>query len=162
MMQRWDYEYIILQAESGDPHSMLEVAKLNKAGAFGDINIQEYVYWLKQFFDTPQIKYLVGEYEDNYSPDNPVIDNPRLDEDAPVALVDEYILRNDIIEAGLALGIYYMNSSVRKELMLSRDSFMAALDASACDYLTVDSLDGQYDDIVSILVKIQSRLERFG
>ena len=65
-MQRWTYDSIIQGAESGDPCMMLELAKLYKAGAFGESDCNEYIFWLKQFFMTPKVESIVQELEERY------------------------------------------------------------------------------------------------
>lgn len=171
MTTYWDYESIIMGAEQGDPHCMLELAKLNKAGAFGSMNIDEYVYWLERFFEVPIIQQIVANLEDNYSNDDSSYrtdslnfqDNTVLPEGAPFVEEDmsryiyEFLLRDDIIEAGMALGIYYKNSSKKEELELSIRSLQAALDASAGDYLVY-----AHESISSILIDIAKRMIKLG
>ena len=159
-MQRWNYDSLIQAAEQGDPCKMLEVAKLYKAGAFGDSDHSEYLFWLKRFFESPKVNAILLELEDKYSGgDSPYSHYFDMESSS---LEEYYVLCDSIVEAGLALGIYYSNSSKKENLELSRDSLVAALDASRWDYLTYDDPNGVEESILSLLGKVNDRIKKLG
>lgn len=163
-MHRWNYDSIIQGAEDGDPFKMLELAKLYKAGVFGDSDYSEYLFWLKQFFETPKVNAVVLDLEEKYSGDNSDEGSPHTCYfDLESSSIEEYtLLRGAIVEAGLALGIYYSKSSKKEELKLSSSSLVAALDASGWDYLTYDEPNGAQESILSLLHKVSNRIEALG
>ena len=162
MDSKYYQKYIDAAEKTGDPHSMVILAELYKAGAFGDSQYDEYIYWLKRFFETDEVKGLCIQLENNYS------QSENSDETVPVSqcnninLVQQMTLRNDILEAGIALGIYYRNSSEKEELELSLQCLIAALDASAWAYLDYTEEDGTKTDILCILKKVADRMEALG
>ena len=163
-MQRYTYDSIIQGAESGDPVKMLELAKLYQAGAFGDSDYSEYVYWLEQFFNNEKVMAITSELEERYgnndvdgnSPHSPCFDLESFS-------IEEYeILRGAIVEAGLSLGIYYRYSSEKDKLELAMQSLSAALDASGWDYLVSNEPNGAQESILTILNKISDRYNELG
>ena len=156
-MKRWDYSEIIQKANDGDPHMMVELAKLFKAGAFGETDYFEYIYWLKSFFENPKVKAVVNYLEAKYSNDN----DYKIESDYP-PLEEEAIIREDIIYAGISLGLYYYGSSRKDDLVLSLNSFVAALDASSWDYLECANASGKKEAITDLLTKTRNRMKKFG
>ena len=98
-------EDVLEKAENGIPHYMLELAKLYKAGAFGDTDTDQYLYWLREFFQTSEVKKAAN------------------DGNGATALL------NDIVEAGISVGIYYSNSSDDHDLKAAAAALTAALNA---------------------------------
>ena len=150
MRNQRDYDQIIMNAENGDSLSMYELAKLYKAGVFGDFHDADSVYWYCRFLDSPDIQQIQIYIEEQYS--NNVIEEDDEDESLYNDEIDNYyflnkehncdegdsfILRNNIINAGMSIGLYYRFSNKKDELIRARDGFVAALDASAWDYIEI-------------------------
>lgn len=147
-MRNPKYNRIKKKAEQGEPLAMIKLAKLYKAGVFGDDHDELYAYWLRAFFKTPIVDRTVAEYEDeDDSPENELL---------PYNFAGD-ILRGDIIDAGVALALYYCKSSNPKELRIA----MKAIDAAMC----ASKWDPNYDaggsniNLMDILTDIYARLE---
>lgn len=157
--QEWDYNEIINGAENGEPHMMLELAKLYKANTIYDSYYARYIYWLKCFFEVPVVQalteWLENKEEDDYvvSPDSPMHELGQL---------EEILLREDIKEAGLALGLYYSRSGKEEELVYARDRLIDALNASAWDYLTFQEVDGSERSVISRIEELITRIDNIG
>ena len=135
------------RAEHGNPHMMLMLANLYKAGAFGDLYYSEYVFWLKEFFNNEKVDAMVRYLEDKDNYDYPAL-----------SFEEQATIRNDIIIAGTSLGIYYCGSSSKEELLDAIHWFMAALDASAWDNLE----DEHKRSIKDLLTQTEERFHMLG
>jgi hypothetical protein len=156
-----EFEDVWEAADQGDPHSIFIMAKLCKAGAFGDSALNDCIYWYKAFFNTPQIQNLVACLGEKYSPEQ----NDRSDcvhDSADLDWENEMIYRNDIIEAGMVLGLYYRLSSKKDELFLARSCLVAALDASAWDDLEYMEFDGSNNSVLNAFGKVDDRIKELG
>lgn len=137
---------IMSKAEGGDPIAMYQIANYYDIGLLPDTSDGKYIYWFKRFWDTPEVKATVYNIEsDEYN-----------DETADPML--EMLLRSYIVEAGLALGLYYMNSTNIREATFALECFSSAWSASAFDYLTVEDMDGT-TDIQQLIRKQQAWLK---
>ena len=128
-----DYEMLLSNAENGDPFAMCELANLYDMGAIPDSSESMFVYWYKRFWETPEVKaflYNLDSEDDN---------------DESIDPFTEMALRGYVIEAGLALGLYYMNSTDIDEAKLALECIQYAWVASAFDYLDAEELDGKSD-----------------
>ena len=160
MDEHVSFDDIINRAEDGNPHFMLELSKLYRMGVFGDDKYEEYIHLLHQFFETPIIMAIVDQLEEDNCNDDLEYE---ADLTWPIPCdMDLATLTEDIIEAGISLGLYYRNSCHKDELLLARHGLLAALDASKWDYMVHKESDGSTTDILSILTKVLSRLEELG
>lgn len=155
------YDSIMDEAEAGNPHAMLELAKLYKIGVFQDESDEHYIHWLRQFISSPLVGALLtvieADDEDDFNEDyfkcQEIVDS--------LGLEAEAILQSDIIEAGVSLGLYFRNSTDREELVCARTSLYSAFVASRFDYMEVPEAHG-VTDILSILSVINKRIEKLG
>ena len=155
------YKSIKNEAEAGDPHAMLQVAKLYKSRVFQDESDEEYIFWLKQFFASPVVDALLttldadedGDFTDEFFRSQKIVD--------AIGFEAEGVLQADIIEAGVSLGLYFKNSCEKEELFCARDSLYAAWLASRFDYMEIPEAGG-VTDVLSILTAINKRIEDFG
>ena len=155
------YESIMNEAEAGNPHAMLKLAKLYRTGVFPDEADEQYIYWLQQFFSSPIVDALLtvidadedGDCNENYYKSLAIVEM--------IGFETEAILQDDIIEAGVSLGLYFRHSTVREELLCARKSLYYALIASRFNYMEVPEAGG-LTDILSILSTINTRIEEFG
>lgn len=137
---------IMSKAEGGNPIAMYQLANYYDIGLLPDASDVKHIYWFKRFWDTPEVKATVFNIESDEYNDESV--DPTL----------EMLLRGYIVEAGLALGLYYMNSTNIKEATFALECFSSAWFASAFDYLIVEDMDGK-TDIQQLLRKQQAWLE---
>ena len=67
------YDSIMDEAEAGNPHAMLELAKLYKIGVFQDESDEHYIHWLRQFISSPLVGALLtvieADDEDDFNED---------------------------------------------------------------------------------------------
>ncbi len=155
------YDSIKNEAEAGNPHAMLKLAKLYKTGVFQDESDEQYIYWLQQFFASPVIDDLLitldadedGDFTDEFFRSRETVD--------AIGFGTESVLQTDIIEAGVSLGLYFKNSCDKEELFCARDSLYAARIASRFDYMEVPETGG-VTDVLAILTSINKRIEVLG
>ena len=141
------YRKVFKKAESGDPFYMFRLAKLYDSGAINSASDSEYVFWLKKFMESDPVKAIVSDLD---------VEDATYDIGASFSEVFE--LYQMIIEAGIDLGLYYMNSSDVKEVKLARDSLYSAWLASKCDYIEVE-VSNSVVDIVNLLRIVNERVE---
>lgn len=87
-MRCYNYDTLIKKAEHGDTHSMIQAAKLARAN---DDEI-DYIFWLEQFMDSPEVRAVVNELEADHSAEG---------------MRAETRLKEDVIEAMCCLFLYY-------------------------------------------------------
>ena len=157
------YDYIIREAEKGNPHCMFELANLYKAGVFGEDKYDQYVYWLESFFKTPLVMKYTEEYDEANEDDvNDASENSSEQEDEQGwDMMDDWILRDDIIEAGAALAVYYSGSTNVEELIIARDSIMCAMIASRFAD-TAWTENGEEIKILDIFNMLSERFVEYG
>ena len=155
------YDSVMRDAESGNPHAMLQLAKLYKIGVFQDDSDESYIHWLQQFFASPFIDALLtvidadedDDFNDDFYKSQGIVNE--------MGLESEAVLLADTIEAGVALGLFFSHSTDKEELFCARDSLYAAWIASRFDYIEIPKAGG-VTDVLSILTKINKRIEDFG
>lgn len=155
------YDSIMNEAEAGNPHAMLMLAKLYRIGVFQDESDEQYLYWLQQFISSPVVDALLtvidadedGDFNEEFYRSQEVVDS--------IGFEAEAILQADVIEAGVSLGLYLRYSTDREELLRARSALTYALIASRFDFMEVSEADG-VTDILSILSGVNRRIEEFG
>ena len=155
------YDSIMNEAEAGNPHAMLKLAKLYRIGVFQDDSDEQYIYWLQQFFASPVVDALLtvmdadedGDFTEDYYKSQEIVDSIGYDAEA--------VLQADIIEAGVSLGLYFRNSTDKEELFCARASLYNAWIASRFDFMEVSGVGG-VTDVLSILSTINERIEALG
>lgn len=155
------YDAIMNEAEAGNPHAMLLLAKLYRAGVFEDESEEQYIYWLRQFFENPVVDALLTTLD---ADDDEDFTDEFFKSRQTLEAIDfetESVLQADIVEAGVSLGLYFKNSCDKEELFCARNSLYAALIASRFDYLEVPEANN-VTDVLSILTTINKRIEVFG
>lgn len=156
-----DYDAIRQEAESGNPHVMLQLSKLFRLDVFQDGSDEKYTYWLKKFFKNEIVVALITvidadedhDFDEHFYKSQEIINNIGLEEEAS--------LRMDVIEAGISLGLFFRYSTDRKELLYARESLYDAWIASRFDFIEVPQPEG-LTDILSILVAVDERIKAFG
>lgn len=152
------YDEIIAEANQGNPHAMFLLANLYKSKVFEDPMDDEYTYWLQQFFQTPLVSMIIDELEerDDCSDETDSISTALFESvsgfDIPIEV--EMLLRDDIIKAGISLGLYYSLSSDIEELKLASMGISSALLSSRWDAITTEG--GEY--FISILMDVNQRI----
>lgn len=155
------YDTIQQQAAAGDPHAMLELSKLYQMGVFMDSSDEQYLYWLKQFFSSPIIEAILiiadaedpEELDDNYYRSEAIV--------SEIGVEAEAFLLDDIVEAGIELGLYYWNSNKKEDLYCARDALYGAWIANKLDFMEVE-VSGEKTDVISILTMVLDRIRAFG
>ncbi len=155
------YEFIKNEAEEGNPHAMLQLAKLYKSGVFQDEYDEEYIYWLKQFFSSPSIVDILNDLDTDGDSDFDETYYKSKEILLSMDSLEMMVLQDDIIEAGVSLGLYFMNCTEKEDLICARNSLYNSWIASRFAYLEVTTSEGLID-VLSILTKIQQRMEDFG
>lgn len=142
------YGPIISDAENGNPYAMYELAMLYDCGAIKSSSDSGYIYWLKKFMESDIISEIIDEVDDEDGATQNLHRN----------FWEDYNYYPMIIEAGIALGLYYMNSSNIEEVNAARSAFYSAHIVSRFDFIEVESNDG-ITDIVSLLSQTNNRIE---
>lgn len=156
-----DYEIIKQEAESGNPHAMLQLSKLFRLGVFQDESDEEYIYWLKEFFKNEIVDAFLTvldadddiDFDEHFYKSQEIVN--------AIGFEAEAVLQKDIIEAGLSLGLFLMYSTNKEELFCARESLDNALIASRFDYIEVPGAEG-ITDVNSIRITIDKRIKAFG
>lgn len=127
----WDLldEYLD-KAEQGDAFSMFILARGYGAGIYSDTSDEKYLYWLKKFLNTKDVKRIIQDLEDRDSDSDEMKATEVIDESAPFDIYDEYLLRDMIIEAGVELGLYYRGSGDLEELVIAQEALSDAYTVS--------------------------------
>ena len=146
---RDNYEMIIKEAEHGDSLAMYRTANLYDIGVVPDPSGFKSIYWYKRFWESPKVQAAINNYDEK-APD-----------DDRATVFDELYLRDCIIEAGLALGLYYMNSTDPEEACYAYECLCEAYFVSRFRYFTKEELDGK-TDINQLLEKQKKWLESLG
>lgn len=138
---RKKYESLMIEAEQGNLQSMYEVAKLYDAGILPDSSGFESIRWYKKFWEATEVQAVINNY----------------DEDAPdddrASIPFELSLRELIIEIGLALGLYYSNSTNLEEACFAYECLSDAWVASRYAWISKEKLNGKTD--IDELIKRQ-------
>ena len=134
------YKTIIDKAESGDPAAMFELATLYDRNAISSNSENDYVNWLKSFLESDQVSSIIEELDDEEGE----LTNDNFD------FMNAYQFYPMIIEAGIALGVYFKNSSSIEEVKLACRAFYCAYLTSRFDYIEIDD-EGGKTDILSLL-----------
>lgn len=144
-----DFAMIMREAENGNPFAMYELAHLYDLGVLSDPSETKFIYWFKKFWETREVQAALYNYdcEEGY--------------DDSIDIPTEMMLRDYIIEAGLALGLYYMNSTNIDEACFAFECLSAAWTSSRFAYIAPDELDGK-TDIAGLLRKQSEWLEELG
>ena len=141
------YSTVISKAKNGDPSAMYELAMLYDCGAIGSSSDSEYVYWLKKFMESDIIVAIIEELDDEEGS----VQNPHYD------FIEGFKYYTMIVEAGIALGLYYMNSSHIEEVIIAYDAFYAAFIVSRFDYIEIEDEEG-VTNILTLLSRTNHRL----
>ena len=145
----FDTKKIISEAEHDNPFAMFELARLYDIGVLPDASESKYIYWFKMFWETPKVQATLDNLDDESEINN------------EVNIPEEMILREYIIEAGLALCFYYMNSTNVQEVRNALSYVTGAWDAAGKPYFSADDLDGELD-IFALMQKLSNRLIDMG
>jgi len=141
------YKTIIDKAESGDPAAMFELATLYDSNAISSNSEDEYINWLIRFLESDRVSSIIEELDDEEGE----LTNDNFD------FINAYQFYPKIIEAGIALGLYFKNSSSINEVRLSCRAFYYAYLTSRFDYIEIDD-EGGTTDILSLLSQAKERL----
>lgn len=142
------YTEIIDKANCGEPSAMFELAMLYECNVISSYSDEEYIYWLKRFLLSNQIQSIVEEFDDEDGTNN----NGSFD------FTEAYNYYPMIIEAGLALGLYYKNSSNIDEVRLASQALCDAFVVSRFDFIEVEDDCCGVTDILSLLSQANARI----
>lgn len=142
------YCTVISKAENGDTSAMYELAMLYDCGAIESSSDSEYVYWLRKFMESDLINAIIDDFDN----EDEALPNPDYD------FIKGFEYYSMIVEAGIALGLYYMNSSHIEEVGIAYRALYAAFLVSRFDYLTIEDEEG-ITDILTLLSRTNNRLD---
>ena len=141
------YKEIIGKADGGNPAAMFELAMLYDSNAIPSHYDDDYIYWLKKFLLSEQIQTIIDDLDDEEGTSSVNCFD----------FIECYQYYPMIIEAGLALGLYYKNSSNIDEVKLAAKAFYYAFLTSRFDHIEMDD-DGSITDIVTLLSQTNDRI----
>ncbi len=141
------YKEIIDKADGGDPLAMFELAMLYDSNAIPSQSDENYIYWLKRFLFSEQVQSIIDDLDDEYGTNF----------DSYFDSIESYQYYPMIIEAGLALGLYYKNSSNLDEVKLASQALYYAFLTSRFDHIEIND-EGGITDIVSLLSQTNDRI----
>ena len=144
-----DTQRIVSEAEAGNPFAMFELARLYDLGVLQDLSGSKYIFWFKKFWKSPKVQATL----DNLDDENGINDE--------VSIPEEWMLRDYIVEAGIALCFYYKNSTDVQEIRDALSYITGAWDAAGKPYISADDLDGELD-IFALMQKLVNRLTEMG
>ena len=153
MTDRKNYNYMEIYdaAQNDDPEAIFQIATLYERESIEPVNGEDFPFWLKRFFKTNIINSILvelGERDDGDASDSPSHDwNPEYYNYYPM-----------IIDAGIMLGLYYMDSNILEEVELAAECFYNAWITSKFDFIEVSS-EGYKTDLLSLLSQTAEHIE---
>lgn len=146
----WSVDETKQKAMAHDPIAMFHLAQMYRSGEITSSNEDLDIVWLKRFFEHPVVDGVLRDLDEE-------------DGDHSIDFLlftEEYSnLRDCIIEAGIALGLYYCKSNHLDELYIARDSLYSALLSSRYDWLQTD-VDGDLYEVNTIFYDVLRKIER--
>ncbi|NLD19980.1 MAG: hypothetical protein GX663_07005 [Clostridiales bacterium] len=139
------YDKLVSEANNNNPESMYKLAMLYSTGAINSSSDED-IFWLEKFLNSKEVKAIIADLDDDEGSIS-YADTP----------FDHYKYYDMIIEAGIAVGLYYMNASKIEEAKLSQTAFYFAWLASKCDYIEIKE-DENTTDILSLMEQIDKRI----
>lgn len=139
------YDKLVSEADNNNPKAMYKLAMLYSTGAINSSSDED-IFWLEKFLNSEKVQSILVDLDDDEGSVSYT--------DAPFGNYEYYDM---IIEAGIAIGLYYMNSSKITEVQISQTAFYDAWIASKYDYIEIKDGDNT-TDILSLMGQIDTRI----
>ncbi len=144
-----DIDQLISNAESGKACDIYELARLYDLGAIPDPSESKYIELYELFFKTDEVRAVLNNLDSEKGYDD------------SVGFYEEGFLKECIVEAGLALCFYYMNSTDSQEVRQALEYVGIVYDVLKGPY-EIERENGELIYILSIIKQLNERLEKMG
>lgn len=177
-----EYEQLFEDAELlDDPTAMAKIAALYQMGVLPTEYGDEHIFWLKKFFETPEVYNVIEAISGNDKNKvddetfemlsqlkNVAVQNGVDDRDVKIIRPHEIligmeeeeldILYNTVFDGGISLGLYYRFSCNIDELNYALARLYDVLDITKGDYIEIEDRGKVSISIYDLIGEIQTRI----